>query len=65
MMKNIVNNFTNFVSLTSIFLLLTLASCNSKDRSETSYKDTTLENVDPDAITITENQFKSIARACG
>ncbi|MCK0192023.1 efflux RND transporter periplasmic adaptor subunit [Arenibacter sp. F20364] len=59
MMKNIVNNFTNFVSLTSIFLLLTLASCNSKDRSETSYKDTTLENVDPDAITITENQFKS------
>tara|TARA_R110000850_G_scaffold79715_1_gene171731 strand:- start:199 stop:1362 length:1164 start_codon:yes stop_codon:yes gene_type:complete len=59
MMKNIVNNFTNFVSLTSISLLLTLASCNSKDKSETSFKDTTLENVDPDAITITENQFKS------
>ncbi len=61
MMKNTVNNFTNVISLTSILLVLTLtlASCNSKEKSETGNTDASMENVDQDAITITENQFKS------
>ncbi|WP_246126070.1 efflux RND transporter periplasmic adaptor subunit [Bizionia myxarmorum] len=61
MMKNTVNNFTNVISLTSILLLLmlTLASCNSKEKSETGNRDGSIENVDQEAINITENQFKS------
>ncbi|TYB74374.1 efflux RND transporter periplasmic adaptor subunit [Bizionia myxarmorum] len=60
-MKNTVNNFTNVISLTSILLLLmlTLASCNSKEKSETGNRDGSIENVDQEAINITENQFKS------
>ncbi len=60
-MKKIVNNFTDFKSSISILLLLmlTLASCNSKEKSETGNADAAIENADQDAITITENQFKS------
>ena len=58
-MKNTFNNLTNFISLTSIVLLLTLASCNSKEKSETANTDAVIENVDQEVITITENQFKS------
>lgn len=61
MMKNTVNNFTKVISITSILLLLTLTliSCNSKEKSETVTTDASIENVDGDAINITENQFKS------
>lgn len=61
MMKNTFNNFTNVISITSILLLLTLmlTSCNSKEKSETVNIDASIENVDEDAINITENQFKS------
>src|SRR5690606_35183060 len=34
-------------------------SCNSKEKSETVNIDASIENVDEDAINITENQFKS------
>lgn len=59
MMKNIVHNFTNVISLTSILLLLMLASCNSKGKSETANTEAAIENVDQDIIAISENQFKS------
>lgn len=59
MMKNIVNNFTNVISSISIFLVLTLASCNSKEKTETAYTDAIEVIKDQDVITITENQFKS------
>lgn len=61
MMKNIVNNFTNVISSISILLVLTitLASCNSKEKSEPANTDAAIENVDQDVITLTENQFKT------
>src|SRR5690554_951624 len=60
-MKNTVNNFTNLKILTSILLLLmlTLASCNSKGKTEAANTETTIENTDQEVITITENQFRS------
>src|SRR5680860_1608614 len=48
-----------YKTLTSIFFLLTLASCTSKEKSEAANAEATIENVDQDVITITENQFKS------
>ena len=67
MMKNIVNNFTHVISLTSILLLLTLtlASCNPKAKPETANTDVTTGIKDQDAIIITENQFKSGGMALG
>ncbi|MDE3742090.1 efflux RND transporter periplasmic adaptor subunit [Maribacter polysaccharolyticus] len=59
MMKNIVNNFTPVISSISILLLLSLASCNSKEKTETAYTDATKGIQDEDVITITENQFNS------
>jgi|AntAceMinimDraft_11_1070367.scaffolds.fasta_scaffold01997_9 cobalt-zinc-cadmium efflux system membrane fusion protein len=61
MMRNIVNNFSDVISSTSILLLLalTLASCNSNEKSEKGNTDASIEHVDQDAITITENQFIS------
>jgi len=60
-MKNTVKNFTNVTRLISILLLLTitLASCNSKEKSDADNTDASIENVDLDHINITENQFKS------
>ncbi|MBD0777038.1 efflux RND transporter periplasmic adaptor subunit [Maribacter sp. ANRC-HE7] len=60
-MKDIVNNFTHVISLTSILLLLTLtlASCNPKVKPETANTGVTMGIKDQDAIIITENQFKS------
>ncbi|MGB3343621.1 MAG: efflux RND transporter periplasmic adaptor subunit [Aequorivita sp.] len=58
-MKNIVNNFTNIISLTSILLVLTLASCNSKGKTEAANTEATIENTDREVVTITENQFRS------
>lgn len=66
-MKNKVNNINNLKVLTSIVLLLTLtlASCNSKEKSETANIEATIENVDQDVIAITKNQFKSGAMELG
>lgn len=58
-MKNTINIFTNVISLTSIFLMLTLASCNSKEKSEVANTEASIEYADREAITITENQFKT------
>ncbi len=58
-MKNTVNNFTNIISLTGILLVLTLASCNSKGKTEAANTEATIENTDREVITITENQFRS------
>jgi cobalt-zinc-cadmium efflux system membrane fusion protein len=58
-MKNTVNNFTNITSLTIILLVLTLASCNSKGKTEAANTEATIENTDQEVITITENQFRS------
>ncbi|WP_417371107.1 efflux RND transporter periplasmic adaptor subunit [Gelidibacter japonicus] len=58
-MKNIVNNFTNITSLMSILLGLTLASCNSKGKTEAAHTEATIENTDREVVTITENQFRS------
>tara|TARA_R110002033_G_scaffold77030_1_gene128722 strand:- start:31458 stop:32624 length:1167 start_codon:yes stop_codon:yes gene_type:complete len=60
-MKNTRNNTSNSIYFKSLFFvaILALASCNSKEKSETANTDTTetMENVD--LITITENQFSS------
>lgn len=58
-MKNRVNNFTNTVSLISILFVLTMASCNPKEKTETANADATIGIKGQDAISITENQFKS------
>lgn len=58
-MKNTVNDFTNIISLTSILLVLTLASCNSKGKTEAANTEATIENTDREVVTITENQFRS------
>lgn len=57
-MKNTAKNFKNSIGLGGILLLLTLSlvSCNSKEKTETSRSEV---NGDRDVITITENQFKS------
>jgi cobalt-zinc-cadmium efflux system membrane fusion protein len=39
--------------------MLTLASCNSKGKTEAANTETTIENTDQEVITITENQFRS------
>jgi cobalt-zinc-cadmium efflux system membrane fusion protein len=60
-MKKTVNNITNLKIFTSLLLLLTLtlASCNLKEKPEAANTEASIENADQDAITITENQFKS------
>lgn len=58
-MKNIVNNFTNVIGLTSIILLLMLASCDKKEKSDAINTEASIENESQDAIVITENQFES------
>ncbi|HUH27908.1 efflux RND transporter periplasmic adaptor subunit [Gelidibacter sp.] len=60
-MKNTVNNITNLKILASILLLLTLtlASCNSKGKSDAANTEAIIENTDQEVITITENQFIS------
>lgn len=58
-MKNTLNNLINSIYFKSLFLLviMTLASCNSKEKSEASNTDASLEIYNSDIITITETQF--------
>ncbi len=60
-MKNTVNNITHLKTLASILIVLTLtlASCNSKGKTEAANTEATIENTDREVITITENQFRS------
>ncbi|MRX62875.1 efflux RND transporter periplasmic adaptor subunit [Maribacter luteus] len=58
-MKNRVNNFTNAVSLISILFVLTMVSCNPKEKTETTNADATIGIKGQEIISITENQFKS------
>ena len=56
-MKNTRNNlyFKSFL----LVAIMTLASCNSKEKSEVATTDATETTADTDVITITENQFSS------
>ena len=59
-MKNANNKLSNYIYLKGLLLvsIMTLASCNSKEKTEVKNTDATETTEDADAITITENQFK-------
>lgn len=60
-MKNTRNNSSNSIYFKSLFLvaIMVLASCDSKEKSETVNSATAETTKDTDVITITDNQFSS------
>ncbi|MGV8993923.1 MAG: efflux RND transporter periplasmic adaptor subunit [Flavobacterium sp.] len=64
MMKNIVNKYLNYNSLSYILIVLALTSCNSKETAETTVKEET-EVANRDIISISDSQFKSGEMALG
>ncbi len=60
-MKNTRNNlaFSRHFKILLLLLLMVLASCNSKEKSQVKNADTAAETKDRDIISISETQFKS------
>jgi cobalt-zinc-cadmium efflux system membrane fusion protein len=60
-MKNTCNTIANSIYLKSFLLvvIMALASCNSKEKTEVANAEATTEIKNTDVVSITENQFKS------
>lgn len=60
-MKNTCNTIANSIYLKSFLLalIMALASCNSKEKTEVANAEATIEIENTDVVSITENQFKS------